>query len=1064
MQDKQVTAQAPLANPTRSRSWRRSSDRQGSAVILVIVSIVLIAILGATMVQVARFERLTDTDENIDVVVAATLDLIAIRLGEDLVDDSGNLFNPGGTFATGGRDEPFDYPFTRGQSVGFLAERIDGSTAPAWGGEFDDMWLASTEPNAAGTEWPHITNLNGLFLTNVGTAAAPGEVAVQGQDTNVLLSLADLIDADGDGINDSRWAWAPIKQIGATRYVMAVRIIDLSARLDVNVALAQYDSNAASPDLSEGIARGDTPAELDGAYVASEYALSGSVATQVQGQDEWEATMSYRVSGDATGNFPAPGMIYGNRTTSLTRQHYWFRGAARVSSTFNRNGEDGGVAFDYTSAYGSADAFEMLQNGGLDTPATTLLEQHMPLLTRDGANETTFTDFQATEQNYFARNIRLALSPFTGGGIYARPAVANSSDFATLGRQVDINKSNLLDLSLAILDIVGAPNFALPAHLASATAYAAQLSVNLKDYSDQDNWVSAVSAGGQTYYGFEALPMVSEVYVERPYTYTSAVDTSGAGTGPFNITWNAAANSGVSYAIEITNPYHRPIKLTDVVLRIGDSADIGGGDLASITNATYTDGMLPAGESFVIYREDATVPPADAPWTGSRLSAAGNSFAVTTAWGATAASGNSEVKLLCRVDTTDDSFNTTATGGGYLAATPYQRVDVIALPARYLENGALADPAGGVGVLQSSAQGSADGLNTLHYTPAEYLTSSQMNIKQPSSAALVGSQFGTASKAGAVAGKPDINDQQIVHQDRPMKYVGDILQVPVFGFEGGAVSITMAEQLEQSTAIATGTRVLEQLMLPYKNASRDPSYSPIDSTNPVLAYPHSVVLMDRLTVDSPYEDGEDNNGDGTADDEGEFVIPGRINLNTASRELLRRVLPYPDAGFRTTYANLLINRRNSLTEFSTHGFGVDGTPGIKYTGSVLDELIASSPATDSANNRAIIPAGHIDWNDHAYTVAPTTAGSQDYTVDGQLYAGDGIADDREEEIMISKWLSEVASVRSDVFAAYIIVQGYPAADFSSGPVESARLIAIFTRTNVRGAGDKAQVLDVLRLE
>lgn len=92
---------SPAARGLHRYLRERESHRKGSAIILVIVSIVLIAILGATMVQVARFERLTSSEENIDVVVASVLDLIAVRLAADIVDDDGNIFNPG-NFANGG--------------------------------------------------------------------------------------------------------------------------------------------------------------------------------------------------------------------------------------------------------------------------------------------------------------------------------------------------------------------------------------------------------------------------------------------------------------------------------------------------------------------------------------------------------------------------------------------------------------------------------------------------------------------------------------------------------------------------------------------------------------------------------------------------------------------------------------------------------------------------------------------------------------------------------------------------------------------------------------------------
>jgi len=69
-------------------------------------------------------------------------------------------------------------------------------------------------------------------------------------------------------------------------------------------------------------------------------------------------------------------------------------------------------------------------------------------------------------------------------------------------------------------------------------------------------------------------------------------------------------------------------------------------------------------------------------------------------------------------------------------------------------------------------------------------------------------------------------------------------------------------------------------------------------------------------------------------------------------------------------------------------------------------------------------------------------------------AEDGVADDREEQAMLVRWLSEVATTRSDVFAAYIVVRAYDRSrPIASGEeylrehlVDRKRMVVILDRT------------------
>ena len=141
-----------------------------------------------------------------------------------------------------------------------------------------------------------------------------------------------------------------------------------------------------------------------------------------------------------------------------------------------------------------------------------------------------------------------------------------------------------------------------------------------------------------------------------------------------------------------------------------------------------------------------------------------------------------------------------------------------------------------------------------------------------------------------------------------------------------------------------------------------------------------------------------------------------------------------------------------------YAMGANEIPGIAYSSALFEQLAtlpSGNPAgynnisTDAADS-VTLGGSRIDLNDYETTL-------------GNFVSDDGVIDDREEKIMLAKWLSEVADTRSDVFAAYIVVQGYPADNFSGGADESARLIIIFSRANVEGVGDKAVEIGRFRI-
>ena len=81
----------------------------------------------------------------------------------------------------------------------------------------------------------------------------------------------------------------------------------------------------------------------------------------------------------------------------------------------------------------------------------------------------------------------------------------------------------------------------------------------------------------------------------------------------------------------------------------------------------------------------------------------------------------------------------------------------------------------------------------------------------------------------------------------------------------------------------------------------------------------------------------------------------------------------------------------------------------------------------------------------------------DYTPSSQ--AGlDGIQDDREESLLISKWLMNTCSVRSDIYTAYIYILGFNSSNFALGPIESKQYFVIYDRSNIADGDSHVKII------
>ncbi|MHB1157061.1 MAG: hypothetical protein ACYC26_09490 [Phycisphaerales bacterium] len=959
---------------------------QGSVLILVVTVLVLMLLIGIAYVQTARTDRLSTAgvENNIDQVVNAEVARLLTTLKDDLVDSSSGQF-----LNDSGSREPYDYPVT----------------GTPWG-TLDDAWLANIGVNSS-TQWPHITNIAGQFINASGALVS---LATE-SDTNVTAAQYSTsttwpnADADDDGITDSKYTNSAVQWISGVRYVTAIRVIDLSALVNINTALAETDASAAY-DATTNAPRWWYPSELDFNFFVGDTSPS-----TYGGGSEVKKMLAYRMGltpGSAT--LPTPWVGSG----AESRGNFWYNG----------------VRYDFknpTSPYsgykslGIAEELKLRYRNGLNNPDSkgTMLNTYMPIFIRENPG-TAEADFTATTfglggniAGYLGNEPRHQMTTVSAASIIT----AKTTNSAARTLAINLNPPETdANIQKAVEEIyTGATIQPVPAGgYADAKQFAAQFAAAAHDYRDNDNTVTKVSDGTTDRLGFEKLPFIAEVYVQAKYEVTSVAAVVPA-TDPvtYNVDWKQTGDVG--YAIEIRNPFKQEIKLTDIRLFVGGS---NWGTLDGLSGQP----TLAANGVIVLYRDSAGK--ADANDDVGKLISDG-AKGISQNWSNSGGASPSAITVELQVP---------VSGGGTWNYVKYASVQ---LPATYNQTGLATLPAvGDKGWMQDNSQGNGNGLNVMFVSPKsaagthKVVETSQLQPDQPYMTSM---KLGDSSKSGATdvldAGTP----QQIVWRDDS----GDVF------WQAGEVAqmIVVPCTADKTFAEAWNERSkVTDWMLDFDSTT-------LVGTNN-LALPHAAVLMNRLTTLSPAKDGVDSDGQNGIDDNAEQVVPGRINLNTATREMLMRTLPIPDATVRGNIVDAIIAYRDMPT--GNRPSGVRTSKGIASLGELM------LPATGAGKVRDILGAdGASNYQ----------MGVSNTAIDFTPAAGtdDGITDDREEKAMVLRWLSQVCTTRSDVFAAYIYIRGYDNGTFDTDHLaEVARVLVILDRSGIVDKDGTPKVIGYVR--
>lgn len=519
--------------------------------------------------------------------------------------------------------------------------------------------------------------------------------------------------------------------------------------------------------------------------------------------------------------------------------------------------------------------------------------------------------------------------------------------------------------------------------------------------------------------------MLGEVYAQAAYRVNNTVPVPPPGVG---FGFQATQVGDVGYAIEIRNPHNYQISLDNVYLYVDGT---NWGELSSATLANQN--TLGPNEVLMLHRDstsegDGTHDDVTSLWDAGNVDA---DQAITQNWPTNPGLGAQDVTVELRAEASDNP--------GTPMDFAYQKAPAKSLPEDGQGTWTQADdPLNDILYHQEVTLGNGNGLNMLTVTEADW-TETGSTLVTPYDASI--DKLGEDAKGGPAGHGLDNTLHQFVLRndvDGKIWHIGELASMAVFGLQNNQ---TLAEAWQSSGALEVNDLRL----------SFDPANLVDDAGQSAEKVPHAVWLLSRFTTHSPLSDIADNDGDGSADNQEEAMVYGRINLNTAPRTTIQALLPLADPVTRDDLATAIEDYRDDVAARDPALTARTSDPddvGFAHVGELLTIEAFQALATDAAFAGDTRDVGGVDV---------------DFTYDIGLGA-DGVEDDAEERYMLGKLVGQMATVRSDTFAAYVVIRGYRSDDddfVESELVEQRRFVVLLDRSSVIDVDGRVRVLGVM---
>jgi len=861
------------------------------------------------------------------------------------------------------------------------------------------------------------------------------------------------VDADGDGIGDSRWERAPIPLMTGVEYFMAVRIIDASSLMNLASASAITDDGdeytvPTPPDISE--VTGYFPTSLDFTRLLGKRGIDPSA-------DIAGYFTSVR-DGLLGTNVPTPfGLTPPNSLTDYPSPASY--GDGQIRGWREGVGEAGNLApfaeatlkLAYRNAWsanpnGTTSEYEDETAGALDAPG-------------DSDNDAPPTEAHWSPDLAVATwdSIRHMVTTITGENVYSRNHDGDTSSAART--RVDLNHGNtqaraddIRDRLEAIYGLGGGYGLSGPDVVGTAAEAAAAFALNIAEYGDANGRPDAsINAGGADWYGLEALPFIREAYFQVGY---EDKDTSPAAE-PSD--WEPVNNSH-GLVVEIANPFDRPIRLDQpespqirMVVIERDTDDIVNGSkfefpttwgeikpldgpsaggqpdqhvvaIYSVGSQAFNEGGSGADLENDVIR-DATIP------AGYQIEAADDNLLGNIPF-------NTELGVALQVlkpggnpgvDNDWVTYDRIFAHGGDSTEFP----DLIPF-------GDTSDPGTeptGIdqAYIQKSLRRDDTGINFLSNRNKDVTAREPDNLTPPVDASSgwpnngFNGGIGAFGNAGNNVTGEDLSNFQIPMANRHIFSVAELGWIMAFGFNDSDTGDF--PQLFSGADGSSGSGIDERdRFLRFDGASNSTNATAVSIDSDDLTY--AQLVIDEFTTLHPRHDGLDNDGDGTDDNAEEQFVFGTMNLNTAPRHIAALAASYP--GNVSDTAGLIDLIQNDT---------------VRSMGQVVSRIVGGTSPPDPA--------------DAEFDLYPMVEAEAEYSAERYQ-----LSFEAEDAMKRAQFFLQGFSNRSDIYIAHIFVAGYVDTDGDDNYdelIESGRMIVVLSRATLQDPDtDEVEVLASFR--
>jgi len=1065
---------------------QRSKGRRGSALLMALVITVILFIMGLMFVSTTQTEKSAvsglEEQNTLETGLDAVIDQINTVLVDDLfgvggigmLDGPGDSYNP---IVLGDEDEYWDYPgpddpwlaslepeyVDLGGGVGFFYWRhitdlySDNFGIPLGVQYFDpdnkgitDQW----DSTKAVSQWYWVSNFSGDILSPHKFTVARIVSDLDGM--GIIKDNANLdstirstfpwgarADADGDGVADSRWVKVPnITGPQGQNIYTAVRIIDNGSMINVNTAycdptlLGPWDGSSLTHINLEAICRssGDDPADLHRYRCTFDLPPNPPPATPAL-PIVYDTEVSTRVLNPVNPSLAVPGIFYNlfDLTDELEFRNRFFINNSRLLSRAE-------LIWPVTFVPG----------GGYTKNEPYVLPNEVSnwfnKACYDFLNPAGYTDIYTRRHICTAYSFDRVIRPFFD------PLALPSNLQTDWGSWIAAGARGELGAPICVTDLViaGAPSneqiaqlaaviyMGLPSGLETHPDFdplknllglttirervACQMAVNLVDYIDTDDTVTDFNpnTGLDHYFGYE--PGAHRLYICRlgvshkdhdsdPVTpaktyYAITLYNPSEDDAPLT-NWKITAK-GVNYIFDTGAP-DVPAQGVLVLVSVVDPADgflpAEGTDISSIVTGSPPPLEFADGEDVLLLNNDTTT----GEWQCYDHITVDNMATGPTSL------GQREVFVFVRGDKTvgvSDNYRVPA-----WEPTPTWEPAVVGI---------------GVGNLGT-------------FTPTDTTAVIQTEVRN-AAMTTIGEIFNVLA-----IGSMNINGTYITMPECWGKFLagGDITEETRGRIDAGTtMSIMGGDKAFNITRFVT-----------------------VKGFNP---FSDSVDNDGNGLSDNPGDDDEDNNNDTIIDDPAEnnlayteyreLAVAGRININTAPWYVIAQLpwivdplLPPAEQVHKYKLAQAITAYRDKstivpnvvdysggrakgmedLTVGATITVTVREAPGFANTAELLNVT------HDLAGNGPPAYDPYYDIRRFGRDGSPL-GGAPDYT-------SDSVDDDLEERDVLFHRVSNLVTVRSDVFTAYILVRVG-----ERGP--QRRVIAIFDRSNVFSPADRPKLV------